>query len=467
MDKYRDECGVFGIFGHPEAANLTYLGLYALQHRGQESAGIVAADGHRMRVSRAMGQVAEAFDEQTLEKLPGHLAIGHTRYSTAGESKIENAQPFLIDCAHGQIAVGHNGNLVNAGELRDQLVHSGSIFQTSSDTEVVLHLYARSRAPSVEEALVESITQLSGAFSLVLLTKNRLIAARDPHGFRPLALGRLGEAWIVCSETCALDLIGATYERDVEPGELVIISDGGLRSLRLFPPSQLAQCIFEYVYFARPDSYVFGRSVNEVRTDLGRILAREAPANADVVVPIPDSGVCAAVGYAEEAGLPLRMGLIRNHYVGRTFIQPQQSIRHFSVRVKLNPVRSILEGKRVVLLDDSIVRGTTSRKIVRMVKAAGAREVHLRISCPPTISPCFYGVDTPSKSELIAATHSHDEIRKYVEADSLAYLSLAGLRSAVIPQQDDYCTSCYTGSYPVAFPRNEQAYLQLALKAVE
>jgi amidophosphoribosyltransferase len=467
MDKYRDECGVFGIFGHPEAANLTYLGLYALQHRGQESAGIVAADGHRIRVSRAMGQVADAFNEQTLEKLPGHLAIGHTRYSTAGESKIENAQPFLIDCAHGQIAVAHNGNLVNAGELRDRLVQAGSIFQTSSDTEVVLHLYARSKAPSVEEALVESVTQLSGAFSLVLLTKNRLIAARDPHGFRPLALGRLGEAWIVCSETCALDLIGASYVRDVEPGELVIISDGGLRSVRLFPASQLAQCIFEHVYFARPDSYVFGRSVNEVRTDLGRMLAREAPADADVVVPIPDSGVCAAVGFAEEAGLPLRMGLIRNHYVGRTFIQPQQSIRHFSVRVKLNPVRSILEGKRVVLLDDSIVRGTTSRKIVRMVKAAGAREVHLRISCPPTISPCFYGVDTPSKSELIAATHTLDEIRKYVEADSLAYLSLAGLRSAVGSQQNDYCTSCYTGVYPVAFPRNEQAYLQLALKAVE
>ena len=467
MDKLKDECGVFGIFGHPEAANLTYLGLYALQHRGQESAGIVAADGHRMRVSRAMGQVAEAFDEQTLEKLAGHLAIGHTRYSTAGESKIENAQPFLIDCAHGQIAVAHNGNLVNAGELRDRLVQAGSIFQTSSDTEVVLHLYARSKAPSVEEALVESIAQLSGAFSLVLLTRNRLIATRDPHGFRPLAIGRLGEAWIVCSETCALDLIGATYERDVEPGELVIISDGGLRSVRLFPPSQLSQCIFEHVYFARPDSYVFGRSVNEVRTELGRILARESPAHADVVVPIPDSGVCAAVGFAEESELPLRMGLIRNHYVGRTFIQPQQSIRHFSVRVKLNPVRSILEGRRVVLLDDSIVRGTTSRKIVRMVKAAGAREVHLRISCPPTISPCFYGVDTPSKSELIAATHTMEEIRKFVEADSLSYLSLAGLRSAVGAQQNDYCTSCYTGIYPVAFPRNEQAYLQLALKAVE
>jgi amidophosphoribosyltransferase len=467
MDKFKDECGVFGIFGHPEAANLTYLGLYALQHRGQESAGIVAADGERMRISRAMGQVADAFNGETLEKLPGHLAMGHTRYSTAGESKIENAQPFLIDCAHGQIAVGHNGNLVNAGELRDRLVQSGSIFQTSSDTEVVLHLYARSKAPSVEEALVESISQLSGAFSLVLLTKNRLVATRDPYGFRPLAIGRLGDAWIVCSETCALDLIGATYLRDVEPGELVIITDGGLRSRRLFPASQLSQCIFEHVYFARPDSYVFGRSVNEVRTELGRILAREAPAEADVVVPIPDSGVCAAIGYSEVARIPLQMGLIRNHYVGRTFIQPQQSIRHFSVRVKLNPVRSILEGKRVVLLDDSIVRGTTSRKIVRMVKAAGAREVHLRISCPPTISPCFYGVDTPSRTELIAATHTLDEIKKYVEADTLSYLSLAGLRSAVGTQQNDYCTSCYTGVYPVAFPRDEQAYLQLALKAVE
>src|SRR5688572_13791782 len=467
MDKFKDECGVFGIFGHPEAANLTYLGLYALQHRGQESAGIVAADGHRMRVSRAMGQVADAFDEQTLENLPGHLAIGHTRYSTAGESKIENAQPFLIDCAHGQIAVAHNGNLVNAGELRDQLVHAGSIFQTSSDTEVMLHLYARSKAPSVEEALVESVSQLSGAFSLALLTKNRLIAARDPHGFRPLAIGRLGEAWIVCSETCALDLIGASYVRDVEPGELVIISDGGLRSVRLFPSAPLSHCVFEHVYFARPDSYVFGRSVNEVRTELGRMIAREAPVEADVVVPIPDSGVCAAVGYAEQAKLPLRMVLTRNHYVGRTFIQPQQSIRHFSVRVKLNPVRSILEGKRVVLLDDSIVRGTTSRKIVRMVKAAGAKEVHLRISCPPTLSPCFYGVDTPNRSELIGATHSVEEIRKYVEADSLAYLSLDGLRAAVGADNGSYCTSCYTGVYPVAFPRDEQAYLQLALKVVD
>jgi amidophosphoribosyltransferase len=466
-DKFHDECGVFGIFGHPEAANLTYLGLYALQHRGQESAGMAAADGERMLSSRAMGHVAEAFDEQTLAKLPGHLAIGHTRYSTTGHSRIDNAQPFLIDCCHGQIAVAHNGNLVNAGELRDELVNSGSIFQTSSDTEVVLHLYARSKAPSVEEAVIESITQISGAFSLVLLTRNRLIAARDPHGFRPLAIGRLGDAWIVCSETCALDLIGATYVRDVEPGEIAVISESGLRSVRPFPPSQLSHCVFEHVYFSRPDSYVFGRSVNEVRTELGRILAKEAPVEADVVVPIPDSGVCASVGYAEAAGLPIRMGLIRNHYIGRTFIQPQQAIRHFGVKVKLNPVRSILEGQRVILLDDSIVRGTTSRKIVRMVKAAGAREVHLRISCPPTISPCFYGVDTPSRKELIAATHSIEDIRKYVEADSLAYLSIDGLRAAVGDQRNSYCTSCYTGIYPVAFPRDEKAYLQLALKAVD
>ena len=371
LDKFKDECGVFGIFGNPEAANLAYLGLYALQHRGQESAGIATSDGERMRVSRTMGQVADAFTGNVLEGLPGHLSIGHTRYSTAGESRLQNAQPMLIDCAHGQIAIAHNGNIVNARELRDDLVRAGSIFQTTSDTEVVLHLYARSKAPSVEEALVESVAQISGAFSLVFLTKNRLIAARDPHGFRPLALGKLGDAWIVCSETCALDLIGASYVRDIDPGEVLIISDGGLRSMKPFPKAPLAHCVFEHVYFARPDSYVFGRSVNEVRTDLGRILAREAAVDADVVVPIPDSGVCAAIGFADEARVPMRMGLIRNHYVGRTFIQPQQSIRHFSVRVKLNPVRSILEGKRVVLIDDSIVRGTTSRKIVRMVRAAG------------------------------------------------------------------------------------------------
>src|SRR5437762_1135031 len=464
MDKFKDECGVFGIFGHPEAANMTYLGLYALQHRGQESAGIAASDGTQVRVSRAMGYVADAFDGTALAQLPGMRAIGHVRYSTAGESKLANAQPILIDCAHGQIALCHNGNLVNARELRDELVHQGSIFQSSSDTEVSLHLYARSRAGSVEDAIVESVSQVQGAFSLAMLTRDRLVAVRDPHGFRPLALGRLDNAYVVCSETCAMDLIGATYEREVEPGEVVVISDRGVRSLRPFAPAPLAHCVFEHVYFARPDSYVFGRSVNEVRTELGRVLAREQPLDADVVVPVPDSGVCAAMGFAEQAGIPLRMGLIRSHYVGRTFIQPQQSIRHFGVKVKLNPVRSILEGKRVVLVDDSIVRGTTSRKIVRMVRAAGAKEVHVRISCPPTISPCFYGVDTPRRAELIAATHTLEEIRDYLEADSVQYLSLEGLLSAVQTERNSYCSSCYTGVYPVPFPRDEARYLQLALK---
>ena len=467
MDKLREECGVFGIYNHPEAANLTYLGLYALQHRGQESAGIVASDGQRLRAVRGMGYVADAFNERSLAGLPGSAAIGHVRYSTAGESKLENAQPFLIDCSHGEIAVCHNGNLVNALELRERLVSEGSIFQTTSDTEVLLHLYARSRAATLEDALVESLSQARGAFSLALLTKDRLIAVRDPHGFRPLAIGRLGDAIIVCSETCALDLIGATYVRDVEPGEVLIVGPSGTRSLHPFGPARLAHCVFEHVYLSRPDSYVFGESVNEVRTSFGRRLAQEAPVDADVVVPIPDSGVCAAIGYAETASLPMKMGLIRNHYVGRTFIQPAQSIRHFSVKVKLNPVRSILDGRRVVLVDDSIVRGTTSRKIVRMVRSAGAKEVHLRISCPPTLSPCFYGVDTPRRSELIAATHTLDEIRRYISADSLAYLSLDGLLTVVGEKRGNYCTSCYTGVYPVEFPRDEKAYLQLALKLAD
>jgi amidophosphoribosyltransferase len=389
------------------------------------------------------------------------------RYSTAGESGLKNAQPILIDCAHGEIAIGHNGNLVNAQELREQLVRDGSIFQTTSDTEVLLHLYARSKAATPEQALVESVAQAQGAFSLVLLTKDRLMAVRDPHGFRPLTLGRLGDAYIVTSETCALDLIDAEWVRDIEPGEMFVVGPGGASSIFPFPPAPRAHCVFEHVYFARPDSFVFGQSVNEVRTEFGRRLATEQPVPADVIVPIPDSGVCAATGYAETSGVPLRMGLIRNHYVGRTFIEPHQSIRHFGVRVKLNPVRSILQGKRVVLVDDSLVRGTTARKIVRMVRAAGATEVHVRISCPPTISPCFYGVDTPRRSELIAATHSVDEIRRYIGADSLGYLSLDGLLAGVGSTRSSYCTSCYTGRYPVAFPRDEAAYLQLALKLGE
>jgi len=467
MDKFREECGVFGIYGHPEAANMAYLGLYALQHRGQESVGIATADGAQLQIHKAMGYVADAFDETTFARLTGQAAIGHVRYSTAGASGLTNAQPILIDCAHGEIAIAHNGNLVNAQELREALVHDGSIFQTTSDTEVLLHLYARSRAGSVEQALVESFAQAQGAYSLVLLTKDRLIAARDPHGFRPLTLGRLGDAYIVASETCALDLLDATWVRDLEPGEVLIIGPEGERSLRPFPAAPRAHCIFEHVYFARPDSQVFEQSVNEVRTEFGRQLAREQPADADVVVPIPDSGVCAATGFSDVSGLPQQMGLIRNHYVGRTFIEPHQSIRHFGVRVKLNPVKSILQGRRVILVDDSIVRGTTSRKIVRMVRASGATEVHMRISCPPTVSPCFYGVDTPRRAELIAATHSIEEIRRYIGADSLGYLSLEGLLGAVGQRRSSYCTSCYTGEYPVAFPRNEAAYLQLALKLTE
>ena len=463
LDKFKDECGVFGIYGHAESSNLTYLGLYALQHRGQESGGIVASDGVTLRASRGMGYVADIFDEHTLAGLTGAAAIGHVRYSTAGESRLANAQPILIECVHGQIAVCHNGNLVNERELRESLSSQGAIFQTSSDTEVFLHLYARSKARRVEDALVEAVSQAQGAFSLLFLTKGCLVAVRDPHGFRPMALGRLGDAWVVCSETCAMDLIGASYVREVEPGEVLIIGPDGPKSLRPFPSAAVSHCIFEHVYFARPDSLVFGESVNLVRTNLGRVLAREAPVPADVVVPVPDSGVCAAIGYAEESGIPIQFGLIRNHYVGRTFIEPQQSIRHFGVKVKLNPVRSILEGRRVVLIDDSIVRGTTSRKLVKMLKAAGATEVHMRVSCPPTVSPCFYGIDTPRRADLIAATHTLDEVRKYIEADSLRYLSLDGLLESVNSHRDHYCTSCYTGRYPVPFPRDEAAYLQLPL----
>jgi amidophosphoribosyltransferase len=465
FDKFHDECGVFGIFDHPEASNLTYLGLYALQHRGQESAGIAASDGSQLHVSKGMGHVNDVFRSEILGRLTGRIAVGHVRYSTAGESRLANAGPILVrESAHGSLAVCHNGNFVNAGELRDALVQQGAIFNATTDSEVMVHLFARSREEGVERAIIDALSQVRGAFSMVMMTQDRLIGARDPHGFRPLALGRLGESWVICSETCAMDLIGATYVRDVEPGEVVVASAQGLRSLKPFPSAPRAQCIFEHVYFARPDSSVFGESVNEIRTEFGRRLARESSVEADVVVPVPDSGVCAAIGYSESSGLPMRMGLIRNHYVGRTFIEPQQSIRHFGVRVKLNPVRSILAGRRVILVDDSIVRGTTSRKIVRMVRSAGAREVHMRISCPPTISPCFYGVDTPRRSELIAATHTIEEIRKYLNADSLSYLSLEGLTGAVNGGGPGYCTSCYTGSYPVEFPRDERAYLQLTLK---
>jgi amidophosphoribosyltransferase len=447
-DHFHDECGVFGVYGHEEASKLAYLGLYALQHRGQESAGIVSSDGTDLHLHRAMGEVEEIFQPAVLARLPGNLAIGHTRYSTAGDKALLNAQPIMIGCNKGKVALGHNGNLTNAAEWRRKLEHRGSIFQTNSDTEVIVHLLARSQARNLSSALGDALNQVEGAYSLLVLTTDELYAARDPRGFRPLVLGKLGETWLVASETCAFDLLNAQHVREIEPGEMVRISRSGIESIHFAPEKPHQQCIFEHVYFSRPDSIIFGRSVNESREMLGRLLAREHSADADIVVPVPDSGVPAAVGYALESGIPFRMGLIRNHYIGRTFIEPSQAIRNFGVKLKLNPVRRVIEGNRVVLVDDSIVRGTTSRKIVRMVREAGAKEVHVRISCPPTISPCYYGVDTPTREELIASSNSPQEICRYLGADSLGYLSLASLKQAVNDTKGSYCTSCYTGVYP-------------------
>jgi len=451
--QFHDECGVFGVYGHPESANLTYLGLYALQHRGQESAGIVASTGTDLNVHKAMGEVEEIFQPSVLAKLKGPSSIGHTRYSTAGDKALLNAQPIMVDCGKGKIAVAHNGNLTNASEQRRRLEHRGSIFQTNSDTEVIVHLIARSQARNFSAALGDALNQVEGAYSLLVLTPEEMYAVRDPRGFRPLALGKITtvegtEAWAVASETCAFDLMNAEYVRDVEPGEMLRISRSGIESIRFSSPKPHQFCIFEHVYFSRPDSTVFGRSVNESREMLGRLLAQEHPVEADMIVPIPDSGVPAAIGFSLESGIPFRMGLIRNHYIGRTFIEPSQAIRNFGVKLKLNPVRNLIAGKRVVLVDDSIVRGTTSRKLVRLMREAGAKEVHMRISCPPTISPCYYGVDTPTKEELIASSNSPEEICKYLGADSLGYLSLPGLRQAVNDQNGEFCTSCYTGVYP-------------------
>ena len=464
FDGFREECGVFAIHGHPEAAKMGHLGLYALQHRGQESAGIAASDGEHVRCTKSMGHVADIFSPAVLKALPGHLAIGHTRYSTTGDTVLLNAQPFSVRCNKGQIAVAHNGNITNARELRAELEQEGSIFQATSDTEVILHLVARSRERTLAGALREALLELEGAFSLVFLANDRIIVARDPLGFRPLAMGQLElsgqkSCYVFASETCAFDLIGAVYLNEVEPGEMVIVGPEGVTRERYAPSRERAHCVFEHVYFSRPDSIVFGRPVAESREMLGRLLARESPVEADLVVPVPDSGVAAAIGFSAESGLPFRQALIRNHYVGRTFIEPSQAIRDFGVKLKLNPVRYQLEGKRVVLVDDSIVRGTTSRKIVRMVRSAGAREVHLRISCPPTVSPCFYGVDTPSKNELIAANHSLEEIRRFVEADSLAYLSMASLRLAVGDVDQDFCYACYSGNYPTDLINVEELML--------
>ncbi|MEP6919485.1 MAG: amidophosphoribosyltransferase [bacterium] len=448
LDKFRDECGVFGIFGHPDAARLTYLGLYALQHRGQESCGIVSSDGVELRLERAMGHVAEAFDQERLDRLPGTSAIGHVRYSTAGEVSIREAQPFLVTCQHGQIAVCHNGNLPFAREERRKLEQEGAIFSATSDTEVILHGVARSRTASVREAIPEVLRKTEGAFSMLFLTPAELIAVRDPRGFRPLALGRLGDAWVVASETCAFDLIDAQYVRDVEPGEMLVIDKTGMHSSHPLPDKPHSMCIFEHVYFARPDSLIYGHSVNESRHKMGKRLAIEQPSTADIVVPVPDSGVAAAIGYSAQSGISYRQGLVRNHYVGRTFIEPKQSIRSFGVRIKLNPVRDLIAGRSVVLIDDSIVRGTTSKKIVQMVREAGAREIHVRISCPPTISPCYYGVDTPNKADLIAAQMSIEEIRKFIGADSLGYLSLEGMMEATGIDPNSACVACWNEKYP-------------------
>ncbi|MBI2838911.1 MAG: amidophosphoribosyltransferase [Acidobacteria bacterium] len=466
-DKFHDECGVYGVFDHAEAARVAFLGLYALQHRGQESAGIAHLNGGgRIKVLKGMGHVSDIFREADLSTMRGYNAVGHVRYSTAGESHLLNAQPILIDSHRGQIALVHNGNLVNALQLRSQLEKEGAIFQSTSDSEVILHLIARSRAESFEDALTEALMQVKGAFSLVFLTPEKMYAVRDPRGFRPLSLGRLGESTLAASETCAFDIVDAEWIRDVAPGELVVISRDGIRSLTPFPPEKPAQCIFEHVYFSRPDSTVYGRSVNLTRNLLGRGLAREHPADADLVVPVPDSGVCAAIGFSQESGIPFEFALIRNHYVGRTFIEPKQSIRNFGVRVKLNPVRGLLEGKRVIVIDDSIVRGTTSRKIVKMVRMAGAKEVHFRVSCPPTIGSCYYGIDTPYPKDLIASSHTVEEIRRFLDADSLGYLSLEGLMRAV-GHDDRYCTACYTLKYPVEFPQEQLAQLKLFQKEDE
>jgi amidophosphoribosyltransferase len=448
-------CGIFGIANHAEAARMTYLGLYALQHRGQESAGISSSDGSQVYTHKARGLVADIFKEETLDRLLGSNAVGHTRYSTAGGNLEGNAQPIVvkyIGCARGAVALCHNGNLINATPLRTELSRQGAIFQSTSDSEVVLHLLARSQSDDLLGALGETLPQIQGAFSLLLLTENSLIGVRDANGFRPLCLGQLGDSYALASESCAFDLIGAKYLREVEPGEIVVIRGGQLQSVKaLHAQPRLSKCVFEHVYFSRRDSMVFGRTVQSSRDRMGRTLAKESPADADIVVPIPDSAVAAAVGYSQESGIPLAFGLMRNHYVGRTFIEPESRIRHFGAKVKYNPVRELLTGKRVVLVDDSIVRGTTTRKLVKMVREAGASEVHMRVSCPPTISPCFYGVDTPTRKELIASSHTIDQIRKSIEADSLAYLSLDGLLDAVRSGPDEFCTACYTGRYPLEF----------------
>lgn len=450
LDKFHEECGVFGIYGHREASTLTQLGLFALQHRGQEACGIVSSDGEDLHQFRSMGLVADVLSEDVLKSLNGESAIGHTRYSTAGRNTIKEVQPFSVTCQHGQIAVCHNGNLPFARQKRRELEKQGAIFSSTSDTETILHSIARTEAANAIEAVEKVLRETEGAFSLLFLTPECLIAVRDPRGFRPLNLGKLKDAWCVASETCAFDLIDAEYVREIKTGEMLVIDEHGLHSSFPFAEKPRSVCTFEHVYFSRPDSIIFGRSVNQSRHNMGKQLAVEHPADADIIVPVPDSGVAAAIGYARESGINYRQAIIRNHYIGRTFIEPSQSIRSFGVRLKLNPIRDLIQGRRVVLVDDSIVRGTTSKKIVQMVREAGAREVHMRISCPPTVSPCYYGVDTPRKSELIAAQMTTDEVCRYIEADTLGYLSMDGMLAAIGFENDSVCVACWNGKYPTA-----------------
>ncbi len=451
----KEYCGVFGIYNNPNAAYYTYLGLYALQHRGQESAGIAVTDGNKIAYHRDFGLVSSVFKDENLKRLTGHVAVGHNRYSTSGASDSpDNIQPIVVSFKNGQMAIAHNGNLVNALKLREELEEEGSIFRGTSDSEVIVHLIVKSKKKKFLDKLMDALGKLKGAYSLLVMTNKKLIAIRDPWGFRPLCMGELDGSPVFASETCAFDLIGAKYIRDVEPGEIVLIENGQMRSYRI-PGSEGArksQCIFEFVYFARPDSKIFGRSVYEVRKEFGRRLARENPVEADIVVPVPDSGVVPALGYSQESGIPFELALIRNHYVGRTFIKPQQKMRDIGVKVKLNPVPELLKGKRVIVIDDSIVRGTTSRKIVRMLREAGAKEVHMRISSPPTKWPCYFGIDTPTKEQLIASSHSVEEICRYIEADSLGYLSLEGMIEAAGGGKENFCTACFDGDYPIEVP---------------
>jgi amidophosphoribosyltransferase len=462
FDKFREECGIFGIVNHPEAANLTYLGLYALQHRGQEGAGIATSNGTTFYLEKGMGLVADVFKQAQLNRLPGDMAIGHNRYSTTGENHLKNIQPLLITYALGNLALGHNGNLVNAELLRSELEAYGSIFQSTTDSEVIIHLIAHSRERRLLDRIVSALLKVRGAYSLVILAEEGIYGIRDPYGFRPLSLGRIGNAWILASESVAFDLVHADYVRDLEPGEIVFIDrQGNLTSHHPFPKVPRASCIFEHIYFARPDSKVYGYNVYTMRRRLGYQLAMEAPAEADVVIPVPDSGVAIALGYAEGLGLSFEEGLVRSHYIGRTFIEPQQSIRDFGVKLKLNPVREVLADKRVVVVDDSIVRGTTCRKIIRMIREAGAREVHVRIGSPPIVSPCYYGIDTPTRSELIAANHDLAKVREYITADSLQHISVEGMLKVFKNGAEGFCAACFTEKYPIPFTPEE--IIQLGL----